>query len=77
MVIDIEANAFLYHMVRNIAGVLLAIGAGIKPVSWAEQVLLAKDRTVAGNRAALWFVPGRVTIPSLFNCHHPTPDLSF
>ena len=48
VVIDIEANAFLYHMVRNIAGVLLAIGAGIKPVTWAEEVLLAKDRTVAG-----------------------------
>ena len=51
VVIDIQANAFLHHMVRNIAGVLLAIGAGIKPVEWAEEVLLAKDRKVAAATA--------------------------
>lgn len=51
VIIDIQANAFLLHMVRNITGVLLEIGAGLKPVDWAEEVLLAKDRTVAAATA--------------------------
>jgi tRNA pseudouridine38-40 synthase len=46
--ITICANAFLHHMVRNIAGVLMAIGKGKKEIKWAEEVLLAKDRTAGG-----------------------------
>jgi tRNA pseudouridine38-40 synthase len=46
--VDIEANAFVYHMVRNIAGVLIAIGQGDRPVAWLKEVLAARDRTVAG-----------------------------
>jgi hypothetical protein len=46
--IDIVANAFLHHMVRNIAGVLMAIGAGEHPVDWSREVLEARDRTQAG-----------------------------
>src|SRR5690606_16918359 len=34
VVLDIQANAFLQHMVRNIAGVLMAVGKGDRPVSW-------------------------------------------
>ena len=52
VVIDITANAFLLHMVRNIAGVLMEIGQGAKPVDWAGEVLAKKDRTVAGVTAA-------------------------
>lgn len=48
VVIDIEANAFLHHMVRNIAGVLMAIGMGKAPVSWAREILACRDRTVGG-----------------------------
>lgn len=48
VVVEIQANAFLHHMVRNIMGVLLAIGRGEKPVEWAREVLLARDRTKAG-----------------------------
>ena len=44
IVIDIQANAFLHHMVRNIAGVLLDIGAGVKPAAWAAELLAAKNR---------------------------------
>ncbi len=50
--IDIEANSFLHHMVRNIAGVLLSIGAGEMDVSWAKQVLDSKDRCKGGKTAA-------------------------
>jgi len=46
--IDIEANAFLHHMVRNIAGVLMDIGAGKREPDWAREVLEARDRTVGG-----------------------------
>ncbi len=42
--LDIEANAFLHHMVRNIAGVLLAIGAGVKEPVWAKEVLESRNR---------------------------------
>ena len=49
--IDIKANAFLHHMVRNIAGSLLMIGQGEQPVDWMETLLQAKDRTQAGPTA--------------------------
>ena len=48
VVLDVEANAFLHHMVRNIAGVLMSIGAGDRPVEWAREVLEQRDRTQAG-----------------------------
>ena len=37
--VSIHANAFLHHMVRNIAGVLIAIGKGEQPVIWSREVL--------------------------------------
>lgn len=46
--IDVEANAFLHHMVRNIAGVLIAIGSGEKAPEWAEEVLHLRDRALGG-----------------------------
>lgn len=49
--IDITANAFLHHMVRNIAGVLMAVGSSRKPVSWVEEVLQAKDRKMGAETA--------------------------
>ena len=48
VVIEITANAFLHHMVRNIVGVLVEIGDGRKQPEWAKEVLDAKDRKVAG-----------------------------
>lgn len=49
--IDIEANAFLHHMVRNIVGSLLPIGRGERPVEWIAQLLAGRDRSVAGPTA--------------------------
>ena len=48
VLIDIEANAFLHHMVRNIAGVLMAIGSGEQPVDWSRRVLESKNRALGG-----------------------------
>jgi tRNA pseudouridine38-40 synthase len=45
--IDITANAFLLHMVRNIAGMLIAIGKGKYQASKMMSVLHAKDRQSA------------------------------
>ena len=52
IILRIEANAFLHHMVRNIVGVLTAIGAGEREVSWCEEVLHARNRCVGGVTAA-------------------------
>ena len=46
--IEIKANAFLHHMVRNIAGVLMAIGAGERPQEWSREVLHLRDRRLGG-----------------------------
>lgn len=46
--LDLEANAFLHHMVRNIAGVLMTIGAGEREPQWAKEVLEMRDRTLGG-----------------------------
>lgn len=48
VLIDLCANAFLHHMVRNIAGVLIAVGTGRRPADWALEVLRARDRTLGG-----------------------------
>jgi tRNA pseudouridine38-40 synthase len=48
VVLEVCANAFLHHMVRNIAGVLIAVGTGERPVEWVADVLEARDRTRGG-----------------------------
>ncbi|MEO0576478.1 MAG: tRNA pseudouridine(38-40) synthase TruA [Pseudomonadota bacterium] len=51
IVIDITANAFLQHMVRNIVGLLVHIGAGRAPVDEARRVLETRDRTQSASAA--------------------------
>jgi tRNA pseudouridine38-40 synthase len=48
VIVRVYANAFLQHMVRNIAGVLMDIGSGERETVWAQQVLEARDRTQGG-----------------------------
>ena len=48
VIIDITANAFLYHMVRNIVGSLIAVGKGDKSVQWFGEVMKGRDRKLAG-----------------------------
>jgi tRNA pseudouridine38-40 synthase len=48
IVITVRANAFLHHMVRNIAGVLIAIGSGERSTDWSAEVLAVRDRTQGG-----------------------------
>ncbi len=48
VIIELSANAFLHHMVRNIAGVLIAIGSDKQPVSWTRELLDVKNRQLGG-----------------------------
>jgi tRNA pseudouridine38-40 synthase len=52
IIVDIKANAFLLHMVRNIVGLLMVIGEGKMEPEWAKEVLEACDRRVAAATAA-------------------------
>ena len=49
----IRANAFLHHMVRNVVGSLIYVGAGRQPAGWIAEVLASRDR----NKAAPTFGP--------------------
>jgi len=46
--VDVRANAFLHHMVRNIVGALLEVGQARQPIGWVAEVLNARDRDAAG-----------------------------
>ena len=48
VILDVMANAFLHHMVRNLAGVLMQIGSAEREVSWAAELLQQRDRSQAG-----------------------------
>lgn len=66
--IDVTANAFLHHMVRNIAGVLMAVGEGEREPQWVRDLLEVRDRTVGGVTApaqGLYLVS--VQYPAEFN----------
>ena len=52
VLVDIEANAFLHHMVRNIVGSLLMIGRHEQPAEWMAELLAGRDRQMAGPTAA-------------------------
>lgn len=48
IILDVRANAFLHHMVRNFAGVLMSIGCGEQPIEWAKDVLEGRRRANGG-----------------------------
>jgi tRNA pseudouridine38-40 synthase len=72
VIIDVKGNAFLHHMVRNIAGSLMRIGQQLETTEWMKEVLEAKNRCVAGMMApsaGLYFVG--VDYPEEFNIPKP------
>lgn len=67
IVIDITANAFLHHMVRNIVGTLMVIGHEEQPPDWVADLISARDRSLAAATApsqGLYLV--RVSYPAEF-----------
>ncbi len=74
VLIDVRANAFLHHMVRNIAGTLMEVGRARQSEHWVGEVLAGRDRTRAGMNApaqGLYFVAA--DYPADFGLP-PTPD---
>ena len=51
VLVEVQANAFLHHMVRNIVGSLLLVGRGERPAEWIAELLEGRDRSVAGPTA--------------------------
>lgn len=51
LAIEIEANGFLYNMMRNIVGTLIEVGRGRRSPEWINDVFDARDRHVAGQTA--------------------------
>ena len=51
VILEVTANAFLHHMVRNIAGSLLRVGEGARPAGWLAELLAGRDRQQAGPTA--------------------------
>lgn len=49
--VDIKANAFVHHMVRNITGSLMEVGCGNQPEGWLAELLVAKNRMLAAATA--------------------------
>ncbi len=49
--IEIEADGFLYNMVRAIVGTLVEVGRGAEPESYPQRVLEAKHRAAGGPTA--------------------------
>ncbi len=67
VILDVKGNAFLHHMVRNIAGSLMRVGQSIESIGWIKEVLEAKNRCLAGITApsnGLYFVD--VDFPEAF-----------
>ncbi len=51
VLVEVQANAFLHHMVRNIVGSLLEVGRGDRPREWIAELLAGRDRSLAGPTA--------------------------
>lgn len=75
VIVEVQANAFLHHMVRNFVGSLLPVGRGEQPEAWVGALLAGRDRIVAGPTApsnglvfqgprypAEWSLPPEVTL---------------
>ncbi|HYN77596.1 MAG TPA: tRNA pseudouridine(38-40) synthase TruA [Lamprocystis sp. (in: g-proteobacteria)] len=72
----VGANGFLQHMVRNMVGVLVAIGSGKAPAHWTQELLSLRDRTRGGVTASpqgLFFVradyPAEFVLPQAVLIH--------
>ena len=71
VIMQIQANAFLHHMVRNIVGSLLPVGRGEQAENWLAQLLAGRDRAVAGATAP---AQGLTFLAPLYPAKYALPD---
>jgi len=71
VIVEIEANAFLHHMVRNIVGSLLLVGRSEQPAEWIAALLAGRNREVAGPTAA---ASGLTFIAPRYEKHWDLPE---
>lgn len=74
VVLDVQANAFLLHMVRNMARALLDIGRGQRDGAWLGELLAGRDRRLLGATApaaGLYLV--QVQFPPALSMGEPLP----
>ncbi|WP_374660076.1 tRNA pseudouridine(38-40) synthase TruA [Inhella sp.] len=74
---EFEASAFLHHMVRNLMGVLLAVGQGGRSPAWAGEVLASRSREAAAPTFApdgLYFLGPRYDEALALPTHTPAMD---
>jgi tRNA pseudouridine38-40 synthase len=48
---EVQADGFLYNMVRTMVGTLVEVGRGYRPVEWPAEVVAAQLRKAAGMKA--------------------------
>lgn len=78
IMIDVRGNAFLYHMVRNIAGALMEVGCGKREPAWMGELLQARDRRLGAATAVpygLYLV--QVEYPEHFGIPREAPGPCF
>jgi tRNA pseudouridine38-40 synthase len=68
---DFDASAFLHHMVRNLMGCLVAVGAGRHPPVWIGEVLAARRREAA---APTFASDGLYFVGPYYDARHAIPD---
>ena len=68
--VEIQANAFLHHMVRNIVGSLLLIGRGEQNSAWIAELLAGRDRALAGPTA---LPHGLMFVAPMYPAQHGLP----
>lgn len=51
IIIDIKANSFVHHMIRNIVGSLITVGCGNKPETWIHELLILRNRALSDTLA--------------------------
>ena len=71
IILDIKANAFLHHMVRNIMGSLMVIGHGEQKNQWMRELLQGRDRKKAGMTAS---AAGLYLVNVEYPAEHGLPD---
>ena len=68
---EFDASAFLHHMVRNLMGCIVAVGAGVRAPAWLAGVLAAKERRLA---AATFSADGLYFVGPYYDAAHTMPD---